>query len=64
MVIPMRASPKTSDKPYREAPKWAATYRGVMIQPSAGSSRFTRDQIKKAVETAIAKHAGEFAREK
>jgi hypothetical protein len=40
-----------------------ATYRGVWLQPVLGRSTFTRDQIKKAVETAIAKNSNRFARQ-
>lgn len=38
-----------------------ALYRGVRIQPVGGQSNFSRDQIRKAVETAIAKNANALA---
>ncbi|HTW73148.1 MAG TPA: hypothetical protein VME47_24945 [Acetobacteraceae bacterium] len=61
--MPMRIAPKPLSKPRRQPPKPAPTYRGVRLPSIDGPSRFTRDQIRKAVATAIAKHADEIPRE-
>ena len=36
------------------------TYRGVQVQTISGRSKFTRDQIREAVDAAIAKNAHAF----
>jgi hypothetical protein len=48
-------------KPARTA-KPAATYRGVRLQQTAGRTRFSTEQIRQAVEAAVAKHADALAR--
>jgi hypothetical protein len=54
----MKAPAKSSaSKTGRRATEPVATYRGIVIQPTPGPTRFTREQLKKAVETAIAKNA-------
>lgn len=50
---------KTKKSGFEKIP--AQIYRGVRIQPIEGVSNFTRDEIRKAVETAIAKHAHALA---
>ena len=52
---------RLSRKPESEPSERFETYRGIRLQPMSGPSRFTREQIEKAVEKAIAKHAHEFA---
>ncbi len=42
--------------------KAGATYRGVKVQATRGRTRFTLDQIKKAVEAAVVKNADALAR--
>jgi hypothetical protein len=51
------STPKTG----RRAEKAGATYRGVRLQATVGQSRFTFDQIKNAVETALEKTADALA---
>jgi hypothetical protein len=41
--------------------KSGATYRGVRLQPTYGQSQFTRDEIIRAVEAAIAENPDVFA---
>jgi ABC-type sugar transport system substrate-binding protein len=48
----------------RTKPAWPAlTYRGVKLQRSAVPSQFTREQIVKAIEDAIAKNPDAFVRQ-
>jgi hypothetical protein len=42
-------------------PKKPRTYRGVKLQVTTGRTRFSLAQIKKAVETAVAKNADALA---
>ena len=42
--------------------KTGATYRGVRVQVTPGRTRFTLEQIKKAVEAAVVKNADALAR--
>jgi hypothetical protein len=44
------------------AAKVGSTYRGVRVQATDGQSRFTLDQIKRAVEAAVVKNADALAR--
>jgi hypothetical protein len=54
----MKAPAKSSaSKTRRRTAEPAATYRGIVIQPTPGPTRFTREQLKNAVEKAIAKNA-------
>jgi hypothetical protein len=46
----------------RSSVKAGATYRGVKVQATRGRTRFTLDQIKKAVEAAVVKNADALAR--
>ena len=43
--------------------KVGAIYRGVRLQPMGGRSRFSIDQIRRAVEAAVEKNADALARE-
>ena len=52
-----RSAPKTGDR----TAKGGSTYRGVRVQVTDGRSRFTLDQIKRAVETAVVKNANALA---
>jgi hypothetical protein len=54
------AKPSTSKAGHRTA-KVGLTYRGVRVQERDGRSRFTLDQIKRAVETAVVKNANALA---
>jgi hypothetical protein len=38
-------------------PKAGGQYRGVKLQATGGRSRFSLDQIRKAVDAAVGKHA-------
>ena len=50
-------------KPGRSLVKTGATtYRGVKVQLTPGHTRFTLEQIKKAVEAAVVKNADALAR--
>jgi len=40
------------------------TYRGVRLQVTGGETRFTFDQIRRAVEAAVAKNADALGRRK
>ena len=46
----------------RSLVKTGATYRGVKVQATPGRTRFTLEQIKKAVEAAVVKNADALAR--
>lgn len=45
-------------------PRKPGAYRGVKLQVTTGRTRFSLAQIKKAVETAVAKNADALAGEK
>jgi hypothetical protein len=55
------AAKSTAPKIVRPAAKVGSTYRGVRLQATYGRSRFTLDQIKKAVEAALVKNADALA---
>jgi hypothetical protein len=52
-------------KPVKRArpAKAGATYRGVRLQPAGGQTRFSIDQIRRAVAAAVEKNADALARE-
>ncbi|MEA2744861.1 MAG: hypothetical protein QOF90_3192 [Acetobacteraceae bacterium] len=52
----------TRSKPAQIPETTGEMYRGIRLQPFSGRSQFTRDQIKQAVEAAIAKNAQALAR--
>jgi len=56
-----RAAKSSAPNPGRRPSKAAVTYRGIVLQPTPEPKRFTREQLKKAVEAAIAKNADFFA---
>jgi hypothetical protein len=59
IFIGMSASAKPRPK---TAPRGRVlTYRGVTLQKPATASRFSSNEIKKAVEDAVAKHADSLA---
>ena len=49
-----------STKTQRAGTKGAATYHGVRIPAPRGTSRFSLEEIKRAVDGAIAKNSGLF----
>jgi hypothetical protein len=51
------SAPKTGHR----SGKVGSIYRGVRLQATYGRSRFTLDQIKKAVDAALVKHADALA---
>lgn len=51
----------TSMKRSSPPPKKQRIYRGVQLQMTSGRTRFSLAQIKKAVETAVAKNADALA---
>jgi hypothetical protein len=58
----MTATAKSSaPKAGHRSGKVGSTYRGVRLQATDGRSRFTLDQIKKAVESALLKNADALA---
>jgi len=58
----MTAAAKSSaPKTDRRTANVRSIYRGVRVQATNGRSRFTLDQIKEAVEAAVAKNAGALA---
>ena len=58
----MKASAKSSaSKTGRRTAKAGPTYRGVILQPTIGPTRFTREQLEKAVDAAFAKNADVIA---
>jgi hypothetical protein len=58
----MTATPKNAGKA-NPTDRPIETYRGVRLPPIVGPSRFSSEQIERAVETAIAKHAHDLARD-
>ncbi len=57
IVSSMSAMPETRSKPTKAS---RPTYRGVTLQTLATGSRFTSSEIRRAVEHALEKHAGEL----
>jgi hypothetical protein len=58
----MKASAKSSaSKSGRRTAKAVPTYRGVVLQPTPGPTRFTHEQLEKAVDAAFAKNADALA---
>jgi hypothetical protein len=53
-------APKPPKRP--RPPKLGATYRGVALQATGGSSRYSIDQIRRAVKAAVEKNADALAR--
>jgi hypothetical protein len=56
------AAKSSAPKTARRATEAGSTYRGVRVQATNGRSRFTVDQIKQAVEAALARNANALAR--
>jgi len=57
----MKTSAKSSAaKTGRRAAKPPVTYRGVVLQPIPEPTRFTREQLEKAIDAAIAKNPDAF----
>jgi hypothetical protein len=61
ILVGMTAAESSTSKTGHRAAKVGATYRGVRVQVTDGQSRFTLDQIKRAVETAVVKNANALA---
>jgi hypothetical protein len=57
----MSAAQPSTPKTGPRTAKVGSTYRGVRVQVTDGRSRFTLDQIKRAVETAVVKNANALA---
>jgi hypothetical protein len=57
MTAAKPSAPKAGHRPANVG----STYRGVRVQPTDGQSRFTLDQIKRAVEAAVVKNADALA---
>jgi hypothetical protein len=53
------AKPKPARNGQRVA-RAGGTYRGVRLQDTGGETRFTLDEIRRAVEAAVAKNADAF----
>jgi hypothetical protein len=51
-------------KTSRRAVRAGGTYRGVRLQDTGGETRFTLEQIRRAVEAAVAKNADAIGRRK
>ena len=61
-ILPgMTAARPTPPKTGHRTAKIGSTYRGVPVQATDGRSRFTLDQIRQAVETAVMKNANALA---
>lgn len=58
----MTAAKSPTPKTGHRTAKVGSTYRGVRVQATDGQSRFTLDQIKRAVEAAVVKNADALAR--
>lgn len=59
IVVAMK-NPATKPSKHNRPTKAGATYRGVQIQPTPGRSRFSAEQIRKAVQEAIEKNPDAF----
>ena len=55
------SEPKPKITKARTSPKGGAMYRGIRLQPMATGSQFTSEQVRRAVESALAKHANDLA---
>ncbi len=61
ILLSVSAQPNQSPKPSKVG---KTTYRGVTLQTPAAASRFSSVEVKRAVEHALAKHAGALKKRK
>jgi hypothetical protein len=61
ILVGMTAAKPSTPKTGHRTANLGSTYRGVRVQVTEGRSRFTLDQIKRAVETAVVKNANALA---